>query len=46
MRSRKYAASQQAFRRAAQLFLQAEFLSHEERVRQVKLSGGSLTSGL
>lgn len=46
LRGRKYAASQEAFRRAAQLFLQAESLSREERVRQVKLSGGSLTSGL
>ncbi|MGH9315690.1 MAG: protein kinase [Thermoanaerobaculia bacterium] len=46
LRARKYAASQEAFRRAARLFLKAESLSHEERARQVQLSGGPLTSGL
>ncbi|HSS44366.1 MAG TPA: protein kinase [Thermoanaerobaculia bacterium] len=46
LRARKYAACQEAFRRAAQLFLKAESLSHEERARQIQLLGGPLTSDL
>jgi len=46
LEARKYTASQEAFRRAAQLFARAESLSHEERARQLQLSDGPLTSGL